>query len=88
MSRTTQFACVNCGYAYTKATTTNVARSAPDIRWRRVCLKCADGFVTYEVTAADYALLQSIRKWVKEGPYADGRGTAGRGQRQDDAADD
>lgn len=63
MSKTSQFACVLCGYAYTKATTTNPARSAPDIRRRRMCLKCEEGFVTYEVTAADYAMLQALRKW-------------------------
>lgn len=65
VSNTTQFACVNCGYAYTKASNTNPARSG-GVRRQRVCVKCSKGFVTYEVTAGDYAVLQALRKWTKE----------------------
>jgi transcriptional regulator NrdR family protein len=66
VSLTSQFACIHCGYAYTKSTTTNKAKVSPDIRRRRQCLQCLQGFVTYEVTAADYASLQAVRKLIKD----------------------
>jgi transcriptional regulator NrdR family protein len=66
VSTTSQFACVHCGYAYTKATNTNKAKIAPDIRRQRSCLQCHRGFVTYEVTAAEYAQLQAVRKLLKQ----------------------
>lgn len=66
MSNTSQFTCVHCGYAYTKAKNTNKGRVPPDIRRQRECLKCFRGFVTYEVTADDYASLQAVRKLIKD----------------------
>ena len=65
MSLTSQYACPACNYAYTKATTTNRARSGVDTRRRRVCLSCKTGFVTYEIGASDYALMQSMREWLR-----------------------
>jgi transcriptional regulator NrdR family protein len=64
MNSITQLHCPSCGNTYTKATSTTTARSG-DVRRHRKCTACAKGFVTYEVTAADYALLQSFRKWLK-----------------------
>lgn len=64
MSLTTQYPCPACAYAYTKATKTNRARSGLDTRRRRVCLSCKSGFITYEIGAADYAMMQSMRQWV------------------------
>lgn len=66
MSNTTQFPCPSCGYVYTRTTETNRARSEIDTRRKRKCLKCKSGFVTYEIRAADYNFLQSMRKWIAE----------------------
>jgi rubredoxin len=66
VSTTSQFACIHCGYAYTKSKNTNKAKLPPDIRRQRECLRCFKGFVTYEVTAADYAQLQAVRKLIRE----------------------
>jgi transcriptional regulator NrdR family protein len=68
MSNTTQFACVHCGYAYTKANNTNKARCQSAVRRQRECLQCHRGFVTYEVTADDYASLQAVRKLIRSLP--------------------
>jgi len=65
MSMTTQFPCPSCGYVYTKTTGTNRSRSEREIRRKRTCLQCKEGFITYEILASDYALLQSFRKWGK-----------------------
>lgn len=55
-----------CGSGLTKITSTTLARSGKDVRRARVCPKCSEGFVTYEVNAKDYALLQAIRKAIED----------------------
>lgn len=55
-----------CGSGLTKITSTTLARSGKDVRRARVCPKCSEGFVTYEVAAKDYALLQAIRKAIED----------------------
>lgn len=57
------FTCIHCGYGQTKTNTTTKAKSGVDMRRSRSCPSCSRGFVTYEVTAADYAILQALRKW-------------------------
>jgi ribosomal protein S27AE len=57
------FACTSCGYAQTKTLNTTTARSGVDMRRSRRCPSCDTGFITYEVTAADYAILQALRRW-------------------------
>jgi transcriptional regulator NrdR family protein len=71
MSNTTQFPCLSCGYAYTKAKNTNsYGRGIAATRRKRACLSCKRGFVTYEVTASDFAFLKAARKWIA-GPIAE-----------------
>lgn len=66
MSMTTQFPCPQCAAPYTKASNTNRARSGFEARRQRTCLQCRAGFVTYEIRAADYALLQSMRQYMAD----------------------
>ena len=68
MSLTTQYPCPACSYAYTKATGTTRARSGVDTRRRRQCLKCKAGFITYEISASDYSMMQTMRQWVRDNP--------------------
>ena len=67
MSKTTQFPCPSCGYAYTKAVNSNRSR-AGETRRQRKCeqLTCGANFITYEVLAKDYNMLQSVRRFMKE----------------------
>ena len=68
---TTQFPCPSCGYAYATAKNTNKSRSGTaGRRQQRACLSCKQGFVTYEVTASDFAFLKAARKWIA-GPIAE-----------------
>lgn len=64
MSKTTQFPCPSCGYAYTEAKNTNRARSGTETRRQRTCLHCKTGFVTYEIRASDYDFLQAARRFI------------------------
>lgn len=61
-----QYPCKECGYAYTKTLGTNKSRSGTEARRRRICIQCKKGFVTYEISAADYQFLQAVRKWITE----------------------
>ena len=58
--------CPACGLGPNKITGCTPARSGVDIRRKRTCVKCSTGWVTYEVTAADYAMLQALRKWGRK----------------------
>lgn len=63
MNPIAQFPCPSCGATYTKATST-VKTERGEMRRKRSCMSCAKGFVTYEVTADEFALLQTLRKWM------------------------
>lgn len=67
MSRTTQFPCPACGYAYSRATSTTKARSGVDVRRHRTCERstCRAGFVTYEIKASDYEFLRAARRFME-----------------------
>ena len=64
-NHTTQMSCAHCGYAYSTYITTNRTRDSQSIRRGRKCLNCHHGFVTYEIRASDYALLQALKKYAK-----------------------
>jgi transcriptional regulator NrdR family protein len=65
VSHTTQMPCSKCGYAYSRSNNTNRARDGKSVRRRRVCLKCGADFVTYEIRAEEFNLLQALRKAIK-----------------------
>ena len=65
VNNTTQMPCCKCHYAYSRASDANRARDGKSVRRRRVCLKCGTGFVTYEICADEFNLLQAIRKLIK-----------------------
>jgi len=62
MTTTTQFPCPHCGYTYTKLRSTNRTKSGTEVKRTRRCLKCNDGFVTYEVRSTDYTFLRAARR--------------------------
>jgi transcriptional regulator NrdR family protein len=66
LNHVAMMACPKCGYAYSKAIDTNRAKTMTEVRRNRSCLKCSSQFITYEIIASDYAMLQSFRRWTKE----------------------
>lgn len=59
-----RFPCTKCGYAYTRIAHSSSMRNGlpqDDMRRTRKCLSCDAGFVTYEITAAEYAQLKAIK---------------------------
>ena len=70
--RIAQVPCPACGYAYTKVKTTNVIDG--QYRRTRACLRppvnrgegVCPGFITWEVTAEEMAMLRQIKLWVKK----------------------
>lgn len=65
MNTYTSYPCPRCGNTLTKAAGSKPSATG-GIRRKRTCPKCETGFVTYEVTAEEFALLQAIRKFAKD----------------------
>jgi len=76
MNTTTQMRCPYCRHAYSKSISTNRSRDGDSSRRQRLCLKCGHNFVTYEITATEYAMLQAIRKVVDNFPLTNPRESA------------
>ena len=65
-NRISALGCPKCGYAYSKAVNGRTGSGSAERSYRRSreCLQCHALFITYEVQAADYALLMELKRWV------------------------
>lgn len=52
--------CEKCGCTTTQVIYTGHSRVG-STRRRRKCTRCAHGFITYEISATDFALLKAVR---------------------------
>lgn len=58
--------CPHCGNSLSRTQSTRAAEDGFGMRRRRVCSRCGEGFITFEIRSADYTLLQQLRKLVDE----------------------